>query len=160
MRAHADALRLISDRLGLPTLRDEIKRPGVNEAWRLTIRFGADSERADQVATLTIWHAASVLEVVYRAPSTAIRAKHILPMERYRPFARRMLELGFDRMDDQPGINPTSEIWLIERVAAHYHHDLVVSPPGASGPHAEIVDCFRKHLPEAISPQPEGDRTA
>jgi hypothetical protein len=42
------------------------------------------------------------------------------------------------------------DVWLVERAAGSYFHDVVLSPGTATGHHRELVIAIKTHLPEAI----------
>ncbi len=147
----ADMLRLVADRLGLPELGRVVEQPGINEAYRLTVRYH-DGRHPDQVATLTHAQDGTVwLEVVYRRTHHQPAFEYLLDADRYRSFDVAMRRLAFDRLDDQPGIPYLGvDLWLIERAAGSYRHDVVLAPALADGVYGWLVDMVKERLPQAI----------
>jgi hypothetical protein len=41
-------------------------------------------------------------------------------------------------------------VWLVERAAGSYFHDIVLSPGNATGHHREVVLALKTHLPESV----------
>jgi hypothetical protein len=138
--------------MGLSPLRDVVKTPGVSEALRLTVAYGqsAPHRPPDRVATLRVGHAAVQLEVNHLVPGRVQCCRPSFSMGRYRELTRRLLQLGFDRLDDQTGDRLGGERWLLERAAGHFHRDMVLMPGSASGAHLAIIDLLRHLWPEAL----------
>lgn len=153
MERRADFLRFIAVRLRQPELRDVVRRPGVNQAYRITVHYH-DGRYADQIATLTHWQdETALLEVVYRRATQQPAFEYPLGAERFRAFDLALRRLSFDRLDDQPDAPyPGYDLWLVERASASYLHDVVVAPDLATGVYAWIVDSVRRHLREAVRP--------
>src|SRR5215475_10834979 len=65
----ADIFRLLALRLGLPTLEEEARRPGVMEAFRVSIQY-PEGQHPDQVGTVIKMQAVGParLGVYYRRP--------------------------------------------------------------------------------------------
>jgi hypothetical protein len=42
------------------------------------------------------------------------------------------------------------DVWLVERAAGSYFHDIVLSPGNATGHHREVVLALKTHLPESV----------
>ncbi|MBN1283917.1 MAG: hypothetical protein JXB47_00810 [Anaerolineae bacterium] len=150
-RLYTETLRHIATQLGLPPLRDVVKAPGVNEALRLTILYARSLRRApDQVATLTGGHAGAWLEVAYLVPGAPRHGRIPFDPQRFREIVRQLLQLGFDRLDDQPSEQLSGDVWLLERAAVHYHRDMVLVPGVASGVYLALIDRVRALWPEAL----------
>lgn len=148
---HADGLRLIAARLELPPLAQVARRPGINEAYRLTIQYH-DGRCADQVATLThSQHGEVLLSVVYRRLYQHPALEYVFDADRFRDLDVALRRLKFDQQDDQPDVQFFGvDFWLIERASGSYLHDVVLDPESASGVHGWLVDVFREYLPEAL----------
>jgi hypothetical protein len=151
-RLHTELLRHVAAQVGLPPLRDVVKTPEVSEALRLTVVYdqGVPQRPADRVATLKVGHAAVQLEVKHLVPGRVQCDRPAFSTGRYRELNRRLLQLGFDRLDDQPGDQLGGERWLLERAAVHFHRDMVLMPGSASGAHLAIIDLLRRLWPEAL----------
>lgn len=148
---HADGLRLIAARLDLPPLAEVARRPGINEAYRLTIQYH-DGRCADQVATLThSQHREVLLSVVYRRLYQHPALEYLLEEDRFKDLDIALRRLKFDQMDDQPDLPFIGvDFWLIERASGSYLHDLVLAPDSAEGLYGWLADTFRDRLPEAL----------
>jgi hypothetical protein len=147
----ADTLRLIADRLGLPELREVIRQPGIDEAYRVTIQYH-DGRHPDQVATLTRAQNGSVMLIVaYRRHHHQPVFEYPLDLERFRDFDLALRRVGFDRRDDQPDLPYLGEdFWMIERASGSFLHDLVLSPEHAVGVYAWMIEVVKELLPQAV----------
>lgn len=152
-RPQVAPLRFIAARMALNELEKVAREPGVAESLRLTIKYH-DSRHPDQVATLVRMQASSapVMTLTYRRTNdTLLSLKHTIPLERYRAFDSALRYLGFDKLDDPPNIPWFgADLWLLERAAVAFHHDMILPPEQVSGVHAEIIRLLREHLPEAM----------
>lgn len=153
MLRRADALRFVAMRLGLPDLRDVVRQPGINEAYRITIQYHA-GHYADQVATLSYGQpTAARLSVVYRRSNSQPAFDYPLEPERYREFDLTMRRLGFDRRDDQPDVPYLGvDLWLIERASGSFMHDVVIAPELADGVYGWFLEAIKMQLPLAVRP--------
>jgi hypothetical protein len=153
MQRRAAPLRFIAVRLAVPELESAARQPGVVEALRLTIQYH-DGRHPDQIATLTkMSHPGEPvrLSVHYRrANDQALVLDYAIDAERFVAFNAALRKLGFDKLDDLPDIPwYGADLWLVERAAGSFHHDLIIAPDSASGTHAEIVKLIRENLREA-----------
>ncbi len=152
-RPQAAPLRFIALRLNLPDLAVDARRPGVAEAFRITVKYH-DARHPDQVATATKMQAYSApqLAVHYRrAAENPLILEHTLDLERFRSFMAALKKLGFDKLDDASDIDwYASDLWLVERGASSFHHDIIVAPETAVGAHAELVRLVRDQMHESI----------
>ncbi len=153
MLRRADALRFVAMRLGLPDLREVVRQPGINEAYRITIQYHA-GHYADQVATLIYGQPTSArLSVIYRRSNSQPSFDYPLDPERYREFDLTMRRLGFDRRDDQSEVPYLGvDLWLIERASGSFFHDVVMSPELADGVYGWFLDAVKTQIPLAIRP--------
>ena len=152
MQRRAAPLRFIAVRLAIPELESVVRQPGVAEGFRLTIQFH-DGRHPDQVATLTKRQSPGParLAVHYRrADDRPLVLDYSVEAERFTLLNAALRKLGFDRLDDFPDIPwHGADLWLVERAAGTFHHDIILAPDSASGQHAEIVRLIREHLREA-----------
>ncbi len=149
----ADPIRLIATRLRQEELREITRRPGVNEAFRVTIQYH-DGRHPNQVATLTRGHGgACSLLVVYDKPNKDVRFTYEVEADRYTALLRALRRLKFDTLDDQPDVPYLGvDLWLVERASGSFYHDIVLSPEDARGFFRELILAIREHLPEALRP--------
>lgn len=147
----ADQIRLIAVRLGQGELKNITREPGVHEGLRISI-FYHDGCAPNSVATLRRSRGETcALQVVYDKPPEPVYFDLKVPLERYQNLLGMLRKTNFDKMDDQPdlpfyGIN----LWLVERIAGSFYHDIVLAPETAGGNHREIVRAFRQFLPESV----------
>ncbi len=147
----ADTLRLVAVRLGLPTLSEVVRRPGINEAYRVTILY-REARHPAQVSTLTHARDGSAwLEVVYKRTHHHPAFEYPLTADQYRSFDLALRKLSFDRLGDQPNLPYIGvDLWLIQRAAGSYCHDLVLSPESPPGVYGWIMDMVKERLPQAV----------
>ena len=152
-RPQAAPLRLIALRLGLADLADEARRPGVAEAFRLTVKYH-DARHPDQVATATKMQSNQTAQMAVhyrRATQNPLILEHTLDLDRFSAFMAALKKLGFDKLDDAPDIDwYASDLWLVERGASSFNHDIIIAPENATGAHAELVRLVRDQLHESI----------
>lgn len=150
----ADPLREIAARMGLPEFRLLTQQPTVNEAVRVTIHSD-DVRQADSVATLVRGHhqVDCTLQVVYDRPQKQARLHFDIPQPRYQHLLGALRRARFDHLDDEPDLPFLGvDLWLIERAAGSFRHDIVLCPASASGNYREFVRAFREYLPESVRP--------
>ena len=154
MQRRAAPLRFIAVRLAVPELESAARQPGVAEVFRLTIQYH-DGRHPDQIATATKMPQPGGpvrLNVHYRrANDQALVLEYAIDGERFSAMNAALRKLGFDKLDDPPEIPwYGADLWLVERAAGSFHHDLIIAPDGATGTHAEIVKLIRENLREAV----------
>lgn len=153
MRPQSAPLRLIALRLAVPDLAVVARQPDVIETFRLTVQYH-DGRNPDQLATLTRRRGqeAGKLAVVYRRPDDKpLALEFTIEAERLNQFSAALRRVSFDRLDDMPDIPWFgADLWLIERAAGSFHHDVILSPDRAAGVHAEIAASARQTLREAV----------
>ena len=150
-RLHTAPLRHVAVRAGLPPLPAVAQMPGISDALRLTIVYAQAPRRPpDRVATLKVEHTVTWMEVSYLTPGPPLHKRVRFLAEHYRALKRSLAQLGFDRLDDQVTTQLGGDLWLLERAAGGYHHDLVLMPGTASGVHLMLVDRIRQLWPEAL----------
>ncbi len=147
----ADPLRLLASRMGLAELVQVTRQPTVNEALRVSIHYH-DGRAPDSVATLRRGlGSACELDVIFdRSPKRAFLHYDISP-QRYQDLLVAMRRVNFDKLDDEEDLPFLGvDLWLIERAAGSFYHDVVVCPDTARGHHRELILAFRQYLPEAV----------
>ncbi|MCC7209315.1 MAG: hypothetical protein IT323_18535 [Anaerolineae bacterium] len=153
MRPQSAPLRLIALRLDVPELAAVAHQPQVTEAFRVTVQYH-DARHPDQVATLVRDRSGegARLSVAYRrATGRPLTLDFRIDAARFEAFRATMKRLGFDKLEDFEDIPWFgADLWLVERAAGSFHHDVIIPPDAATGVHAEIVALTRLHLREAV----------
>ncbi len=153
MQRRADPLRFIAVRLSVPEVETAIRQPGVAEVFRVTIQYH-DGRHPDQIGTLTKGQSPgpAKLAVHYRrANDSALVLDYRIESDVYMAFSAALRKLGFDKLDDFEDIPwYGADLWLVERGAGTFHHDIIIPPEKSSGPHAEIVRLVREYLPPVV----------
>lgn len=146
-----DTLRLIAERLQVEELRKEIRKPGIGEAFRVSI-FHHDGRAPNSVATLRRGPGGVCkLNVAYDTLGKNRTYDFTVPLERYQKLLAALRISKFDVMDDEPELPYHGvDLWLVERGSGSFHHDVVLSPDSARGHYRELVLAIRTHLPEAV----------
>jgi hypothetical protein len=150
----ADELRQVAQRLGLDDLKTLTLRPGVNESLRLTVQYH-DGRSPASVATLQRGIGTTcALTVVYQRYDRAnqpYQYSFALALPDYQQLLTTLRQSKFDSLDDSPDLpNFGLDLWLVERAAGSFHHDVVLAPALADGHHREVALALRKFLPEAM----------
>lgn len=147
----ADPMRLIATRLGLPELKTITHQPTISEAIRVSIHYH-DRRAPDSVATLERGHGNTChLSIIYDKSPRRATLEFTWSLERYHTLLAALRRARFDFLDDDDDLPLTTvDLWLIERVAGSFYHDLVISPGSARGHHREIVLALREHFLEAV----------
>jgi hypothetical protein len=153
MQRRAAPLRFIAVRLAVPELENAVRQPGVAEAFRLTVQYH-DGRHPDQIATLLKMQATGPikLSVHYRrANDKSLVLEYSVEQNRFVLLDAALRKLGFDKLDDPPEFPwYGADLWLVERAAGTFHHDIIIAPDSATGPHADIVKLIRESLPQAV----------
>lgn len=153
MRPRSAPLRFIAVRLAVPELETVVRQPGVGEAFRITVQYH-DGLQPDQVATLTKRHGLEPfdLSVSYRrANEKRLTLDYAVEVSRFQAISATLRKLDFDHLDDLPDIPwYGADLWLVERAAGSFHHDVIIAPDTATGTHAEIIKLIRENLREAV----------
>ena len=153
IRPQAAPLRFIATRLSVLELEQIAREPGVAEAFRITVQYH-DSRHPDQVATYVKGQPGGAIRMkahYRRASEKPLILEYSVDGARFRVFNTALRKLGFDKLDDCDDIPwYGADLWLIERAAANFHHDMIIAPDSAVGLHAEIVKLVREYLHEAV----------
>lgn len=153
IRPQAAPLRFIATRLSVPELEQVAREPGVAEALRITVQYH-DGRHPDQIATYIKTQPTGVIRAtVYyrRASEKPLILEYSVDSARFKAANALLRKLGFDKLDDCDDIPwHGADLWLVERAAANFHHDMIIAPNSATGAHAEIVRLVREHLHEAV----------
>jgi hypothetical protein len=153
MRPQSASLRIVAFRLALPEMPQVVKQPGVSEAFRVTVQYH-DGRHPDSIATLvkTQSGGGAALTVAYRRSNDKpLTLNYTIDAERFQAVGAALRKVNFDKLDDLPNIPWFgADLWLIERAAGTFHHDMIVAPDSAIGVHAEIVTVIRDNLREAV----------
>ncbi len=148
----ADLLRLIEFRLNVPTIEQAARTPGSSEAFRVIVQCH-DPHQPNRVATLTLGQiggGSAHLSVCYLRPdSRALILTPAITHDRARAFVAGFRLLDFDRLDDMPDLPWHGvDLWLIERAAGTFRHDIVLAPATARGIYSKLAALVNEHLPE------------
>src|SRR5262245_19543189 len=146
-------LRMIAFRLNIPELEKVARTPGIADAFRLTIQYH-DGRHPDQVATLTRMQSGQPpsLEVRYRRTNDqSLTLSHSVGLERFLTLLVALRKHNFDKLDDPTDIPwHGADLWLVERAAGMFYHDIMLAPESASGVYGEIAQLMRENLREAV----------
>jgi hypothetical protein len=144
-------MRLIAVRVGLPELKHITAQPTIHEAVRVSIHYH-DSRAPDSVATLELGHGdACRLHLVYDKSPRPARFELSLPRQRYYNLLVALRRARFDFLDDDEALPYIGvDLWLVERAAGSFYHDVVLSPANARGHHREVMLALRHHLAEVV----------
>lgn len=148
----ADILRTIATRLDLPDFRRMTQQPTINEAVRVSI-YHYTGQAPDSIATLVYGHHQTDcnLQVCYDRPTRRADLSYQVPIARYSGLLAAFRKANFDHLDDEPDLPFYGvDLWLIERAAGSFHHDVVLCPESASGKYRELIRALQDHLPESI----------
>jgi hypothetical protein len=153
MRPQSAPLRLIALRLNVPELVTVAHQPQVTEAIRFTVQYH-DARHPDQVATLVRERAdeGARLSVAYRrATGRALALDFRIDRARFEAFRAALKRIGFDRLEDFADIPwYGADLWLVERAAGSFHHDVIIPPGTGTGIHADIISLTRQYIREAV----------
>jgi hypothetical protein len=90
---------------------------------------------------------------MYETPRKLARLTYDIPQQRYQQLLGALRQARFDHLDDQPNLPFLGvDLWLIERAAGRFRHDIVLSPAAAAGNYREFVRAFQEYLPESVRP--------
>lgn len=153
LHRRADPIRLIAVRLGQGELKHITQQPGVHEALRVSVSYH-DGRAPNSVATLTRGRGETVhLQLAYDKTPEPVHFDLTLPRSRYQDLLLALRRTRFDHLDDQPDMPFFGiDLWLVERVAGSFYHDVVLCPDTAQDAHRAIVQAVHEHLPESIRP--------
>ena len=151
LASHAPTLRAIIESVGVASLGDIVKQPGVIAVYRLTV-YHHDGRAHDTVSTLT--HSltrGNRLETVVRLMFGGKPLVHNVTPRRYEHFVNTLNAVRFDQLRDQPDLPPYgADLWLLERAAGSFNKSVVLAPARAEGVYAALCEAIRADLPEAL----------
>jgi hypothetical protein len=152
MRPQSAPLRFIATRLQVADLPIVVRQPGAGEALRITIQYH-DARHPDQIGTLikTLTGGATLTVIYRRAETTPLTMMYEFEAARYQALGAGLRRLSFDKLDDAPD-TPWfgADLWLVERAAGTFHHDVIIAPATAVGAYSEIVTLFQTIAREVI----------
>jgi hypothetical protein len=152
LRPQSAPLRFIAVRLNVPELERLVRQAGVGEALRVTVQYH-DGRHPDQIATLTKpLVGLATLNVVYRRTGNPpMRLDYQIETERMQQLTAALRRINFDKLDDAPDIPWFgADLWLVERAAGSFHHDVIIAPSNATGIHADLVELIQNGLRESV----------
>jgi hypothetical protein len=151
MEQQVAILRNLAARMGVPPVREVAKLPGIKEAYRVTVHYGA-MRAPDSVSTLTIdRNLQPVLTSVYLGFFNHKAITKQIAYERFEVLRTALIRCRFDHLPDQPNAPfHDVDIWLMERAANSFSKSVLIAPDNAQGQYAQIVELVRQRLPEAV----------
>ena len=147
----ADAIRLVAVRLGQGELKDITQRPGVHEALRVSVYYH-DGRFPNSVATLTRGLSKPChLQVAYDKTPKPVYFDLTVSIEKFHALLLDLRRARFDKLDDQPDVPFYGvDLWLVERIAGSFYHDIVLSPNSSGGNYREIMRAIQTHIPDSV----------
>lgn len=147
----ADPIRLIATRLGQGELKQLTNEPTVSEALRVSIHYH-EEDAPNSVATLRRGHGDDCqLQVVYDKAPKPVKFEFEVAVDTYRELMKAIRQAKFDTLDDEENLPYFGvDMWLIERVAGSFYHDIVLCPTSARGHHRELVLAMKELLPQSV----------
>lgn len=148
---HVSTMRAIVEAVGVDSLHEIARRPGVRAVYRVAVHHH-DGRARDAVGTLTL-HATegALLNVVYRVTFEEKALVHRIEPARLEAFTRVLQLVTFDRLDDQPHIPPYGvDLWMIERAAGSFSRSVIIAPDVAEYPYIALADAVRQNLPQIL----------
>jgi|GEM_PF-1320906 len=149
----ADPLRQLSERLGQASFAQVLQLPGVSGAVRVSIQPHEAGVPASVATVAKKLSGTCALQVVYDKYDSNAKPYNYtfeIPVTRFQAVISAFRRNKFDGLDDEPNLPLTgADIWLVERGAGTFRHDVVLSPQSAGGNHREIVLAIQQHLAEA-----------
>jgi hypothetical protein len=144
-------LRNLAARMQVSPLREVAKQPGIREAFRVTIHYGA-MRAPDSVSTLIVDRSLQPnLQNVYLGFFHHKAITKPIALQRFDALRAGLIRLRFDQLIDQPNAPfHDADLWLIERAANNFTKSVLVAPFNAQGTHAELIELVRQQLPEAV----------
>jgi hypothetical protein len=147
----ADAIRLVAVRLGQGELKDITQKPGIHEALRVSVYYH-DGRAPNSVATLMRSLSATCrLQVAYDKTPNPVYFDLTVPSQKYQALLLDLRRTRFDKLDDQPDVPFFGvDLWLVERIAGSFYHDIVLCPSSAESNYREVMLSIRMHIPESV----------
>lgn len=149
---HASVLRAVAERLRLEPVAQIARQPGIQAVYRITLLY-AGLRALPAVATVRqspldgarLW-------LQFEGALTKHPLTYRLPPVRWDAFTRALQAAGFDRLRDQPDLPAVdvADVWLVERAAGAFAHNILLAPASAQAGYADIVAAVRGYLPEAL----------
>lgn len=148
----APLLRAVADSLGLKSVAEIARQPGVQAVYRVTVQY-FDGRASNSVATLRrVQVGGAVCEVAYQRALHQKPLVHPIDDARYDEFIAALRGIHFDKMADQSGLPAynSTDLWLVERAAGAFSHSVIAAPELALGDYNALVNAVRHGLPEAL----------
>jgi hypothetical protein len=151
MEQQVAILRHLAARMRIPPLREVAKLPGIKEAYRMTVHYGA-MRAPDSVSTLTIdRNLQPALTSVYLGFFDHKAITKRIALQQYEALRSGLIRYRFDHLTDQTNTPYYDvDLWLVERAANSFSKSVLIAPENAQDQHARIVELVRQHLPEAV----------
>lgn len=146
-----DPIRLMAVRLGQGELKHMTQEPGIHEALRVSIYYH-DERAPGSVATLRRGPGDECpLQVAYDKLPDPVYFDLKVPVQRYHDLLMALRRAKFDSLDDQENVPYMGvDLWLVERIAGSFYHDIILAPGSAGGHHREVMIAIKKLLPESV----------
>jgi hypothetical protein len=152
-RPQSEPLRLVAVMLSLPELYTVAQLPGVIDTYRLTQQFH-DGRQPNQIATLIRRQGkpgASLSVSYWRPGEKPLVMEYALEQARYEALASALRKQSFDNMDDMPDLPwLNADLWMLERAAAGFYHDVILAPATAQGAYLALIETIQLQLKEAV----------
>lgn len=141
----------IGEQLGLKPLPEVARLPGMQAAFRLTIRYH-DQRTCDSAATVQKMRPPGArLEVIHRGLFGQKPLNFTIEQPRYEAFAASLRQLSFDAMPDQADIPAHDvDLWMLERAAGSFHKRVIFVPQQIGSAYARLVQAVETSLSEAL----------
>lgn len=148
MRPQSASLRFIAVRMQIAELPQVVKQPGIGEGFRVTVQYH-DARHPNQIATVTkIQGSDAQLTVVYRrADDRLLLFEYPLTAMQFQGLTGALRQIKFDTLDDALTPSYGADIWLLERAAGSFYHDLLLAPAHAQGIYAELTQVINTYIP-------------
>lgn len=156
MKARARALQDFVERLNLLSLREIARQAGVQSAMRVTCYY-RDGQTLNSCATLRCPQEGNcTLELVREGWFDERPLRRSIGRDMIEKLNAAFSRAGFDRLDDQPATQQSVRVlWLVERAAGTFFHNVLLMPEIPQPPYSGIVNALDAYLPESIREIPK-----
>ncbi len=151
MERVAYIFRDVVDKVGLDTVKDLIKQPGMRGVHRITLHYH-DFRARDTIATITrgIDNTAQ-LAVIYYGRFEHKPLKRTLSPTDYERFNQVFQNIKFDKMIDQQKVSPYGvDLCMVERATGGFVKSIIFAPEKAEDHYATLYNVISAYLPEVI----------
>ncbi|MFZ4815724.1 MAG: hypothetical protein ACOYL5_14410 [Phototrophicaceae bacterium] len=143
-------LNTVSTQLHIPDIGQIAREAGVQAAIRITCHYPNQSA-PDSVGTLVGWLAQPPRLEVCRLQSPAGSTTYPYSKEQFKAFQMALVELRFDRLEDQPNIPAHGVLlWLVERAAGGFAKRVLLAPELATDTYQTLIYRLHEYIPQAV----------